>query len=155
MSDISKLATNIHRLSNVLGRIGDRTLQDGYGFGISQFKIIWVLHQHSEGVLQTTIASWLNQTEAAVSRQVGLLHEDGLIEKHVDPDNRRNHVIALSQKGKDLADDAMGALVSAYQPYFADLTLTEQDGLNNLLEKVFFAVIRDKHKLGRISKGSV
>jgi DNA-binding MarR family transcriptional regulator len=149
MSDISQLATNIHRLSNVLGKVGDRTLQDGYGFGISQFKIIWMLHHHSEGVLQTTIASWLTQTEAAVSRQIGLLNDDGLIKKHVDPQNRRNHVIMLSNKGKALADDAMKSLVKEYKPYFAGLSAAEQDVLNAMLEKVFFAVVSSEHENGK------
>ncbi len=149
MSDISTLATNVHRLSTVLGRIGDHTLQDCCGFGISQFKILWMLSIHEEGVLQTTIASWLNQTEAAVSRQVGLLKEEGLITKQVDPANRRNHVIVLSAKGSEFAENAMKALVKEYKPYFGALTTAEQDTLNSLLEKVFFAVMKSKNKEGK------
>ena len=44
MSDIPQLVTNVHRLSTVLAKVGDRTLQQEYGFGISQFNIIWMLH---------------------------------------------------------------------------------------------------------------
>jgi DNA-binding MarR family transcriptional regulator len=144
MSEISEVATNVHRLSTVLGRIGDRVLQDNCGFGISQFKILWMLRTHEKGVLQTTIASWLSQTEAAVSRQIGLLSEENLIEKHVDPLNRRNHVILLSTEGKKFAEGAMKKLVAEYEPYFNVLTEEEQQTLNVLLEKVFYAVVGNK-----------
>ena len=140
MADIPELVTNIHRLSIVLGRIGDNALQTDCGYGMSQFKILWVLMTHEEGVLQTTIASWLNQTEAAISRQVGLLDEEGLITKQVDPQTRRNHIVRLSTKGKKLATNAMSVLAKEYKPNFAVLSDNEQELLNALLEKVFYTV---------------
>jgi|GEM_PF-7118962 len=142
MPDISEVATNLHRLSNVLGRVADRTLQDEYGLGMSQFKILWILRKHGEGVLQTNIADWCNQTEAAISRQINLLKRDKLIEKIVDPKNRRNHIIHLSNKGREFADEAMGLLVKEYKPLFSVLTKSQQDVLNQLLEKVFFKVVK-------------
>jgi len=149
MSDSSDLATNIHRLSTVLGRVADSTLQECCGFGVSQFKILWMLHKHQEGVLQTTIANWLSQTEAAVSRQIGLLSEQGLIKKQVDPNNRRNHIIMLSPKGMKFAENAMEVLLKEYRPFFDVLSLSEQSELNKMLEKIFFAVIKKEHKEGK------
>lgn len=149
MPDVSELATNIHRLSTVLGRMADGTVQECCGFGMSQFKILWMLHKHHEGVLQTNIANWLNQTEAAVSRQVALLQQDGLIDKQIDPNNRRNHVIMLSAKGKEFSENAMQALVHKYKPFFDILNEDEQANLNVMLEKIFFAVIKQEHKEGK------
>ena len=145
----SDLATNIHRLSTVLGRVADCTLQDSCGFGVSQFKILWMLHIHKEGVLQATIANWLSQTEAAISRQIGLLEQEGLIKKRVDPKNRRNHIIILSDKGTKLAGNAMSRLLKEYKPYFGVLTEAEQIELNRMLEKVFFTVATNLHKEGK------
>lgn len=141
MSDISEIATNIHRLNTVLGRVADRTLQDSYGYGMSQFKIVWMLYKHSEGVLQTDIAGWLNQTEAAVSRQIRLLHDQDLVAVEVDPDNRRNHIIVLSKSGRLFAQNAMKILLREYEPFFADLSESELQNLNQLLEKIFTKVI--------------
>lgn len=149
MSDTSDLATNIHRLSTVLGKVADTTLQDCCGFGVSQFKILWVLNTHQEGVLQTTIAQWLSLTEAAVSRQICLLDSDGLIDKQVDPDNRRNHIITLSEKGKTFAGNAMSALMKEYSPHFNVLTDKEQVTLNRMLEKIFYSVITKLHNEGK------
>lgn len=148
MSDTSDLATNIHRLSMVLGKIADTTLQDCCSFGMSQFKILWMLKTHHDGVLQTTIAQWLNLTEAAVSRQIGLLDSDGLIVKQVDPENRRNHIIMLSEEGKTLAENAMEALINEYSPHFNVLTAQEQAALNVMLEKIFYSVITKQHNEG-------
>ncbi|CAN5453197.1 hypothetical protein BH10PAT3_BH10PAT3_5910 [soil metagenome] len=149
MANLSDLATNIHRLSNVLGKVADTTLQDCCGFGSSQFKILWMLHKHKEGVLQTTIANWLSQTEAASSRQIGLRKQDGRIEQHVDPNNRRNHIIVLSAEGRKFAENAMVALMKDYKPHFAVLTTTEQAEMNRMLEKIFFAVVKSLHKEGK------
>ncbi len=149
MSDSSDLATNIHRLSSVLGKVADCTLQECCGFGMSQFKILWVLKNHQEGVLQTTIASWLSQTEAAVSRQIGLLEQDGLIDKTVDPNNRRNHNIMLSSKGIKLANSSMDALLLEYRPHFDVLSKNEQTQLNAMLEKIFYSVVQKEHKEGK------
>jgi DNA-binding MarR family transcriptional regulator len=149
MSDFSDLATNIHRLSTVLGRVSDRCLQQDCGFGVSQFKILWILHKHAGGVLQTNIADWLNQTEAAVSRQIGLLEQDGLIKKEVDPKNRRNHLIMLTSEGKKFAEDAMERLLKQYKPYFTQLSDAEIKQLNITLDKIFFAVIKEEHKEGK------
>lgn len=88
-------------------------------------------------MLQTSIAAWLDQTEAAVSRQIHLLKADGLIEQRVDPENRRNHIINLSTKGKRLADEAMQLLVNEYKPLFASLKKEEQHALSAMCEKVF------------------
>ena len=149
MSDSSNLATNIHRLSSVLGRVADSTLQECCGFGMSQFKILWVLRKHQEGVLQTSIASWLSLTEAAVSRQIGLLKHQGLIKKQIDPENRRNHVIMLTADGIKFAENAMDELLKEYQPFFAVLSQKEQSELNAMLEKIFYAVIKSEHKEGK------
>lgn len=149
MSDLSELATNIHRLSTVLGKVADTALQECCGFGTSQYKILWMLHKHPEGVLQTNIAQWLNLTEAAVSRQIALLDSSGLIVKQVDPKNRRNNIIMLSGEGKKCAENAMQSLLKAYGPHFNVLTEKEQSNLNTLLEKIFFNVIKNLHKEGK------
>jgi DNA-binding MarR family transcriptional regulator len=148
MSDITQIATNLNRLQSVIARITEATLQENFGFGTSQFKIVWVLHTHQEGVLQTAIAKWLNQTEAAISRQVGLLKDQGLISQEVDPNNRRNHIIMLSHEGREFADNAMKTLTVAYKPYFGGLNAHERDTLNTLLEKTFFSVV------GKMQSGS-
>ena len=149
MADIPELSANIHKTSTVLGRLADTTLLDSCGYGISQFKIIWILHNHPEGVLQTNIATWLSQTEAAVSRQIGILKSEGLITKRVEAKNRRNHIITLSADGKTFAKNAMKILTNAYRPCFATLSQSEQETLNELLKKLFFSVVKHTYQEGK------
>lgn len=141
MADVSDIATSVHRLSNVLGKVADRSLQKTYGFGMSQFKILWILRKHSEGVQQTNIADWLNLTEAAVSRQIRLLKAEKLIEKRVDSKNRRNSVIILSPGGRKFAEAAMKVLVKEYEPFFADLTQKQRGNLCGMMEGAFYKVV--------------
>ena len=99
--------------------------------------------------MQTTIATWLNQTEAAVSRQIGLLQKENLITKEVDPKNRRNHVIILTPEGGTFTHKAMRTLVKEYKPFFAELSSVQQEALNTMLEKVFFAVVCQEQNNGK------
>lgn len=138
----ASLATNIHRLSTVLNKHADKALQEACGIGTSQFKILWVLYTHQDGVLQTNIADWLGQTEAAVSRQINLIANEGLIRKKIDKHNRRNHVILLTKSGKNYAQHAMEVITQEYRPYFSVLTVDEQRVLNDMLEKVFQEVVK-------------
>lgn len=149
MSDTSELATQIHRLDTVLGKVADTALQNTCGFGLSQYKILWMLKTHREGVLQTTIAKWLNLTEAAVSRQMRVLENDGLIDRQTDPENRRNNNITLTIKGKKLAATAKHLLIEEYEPHFAVVTARERTELNRLLEKIFYSVVKKIEKEGQ------
>ncbi len=140
MFDTTELLTNIHKLDSALVRLADRTLQSEYGLGMSQFKILWILKKHQGGVLQTNIAEWSNQTEAAVSRQIRLLKADKLIEKKTDPKNRRNRMIVLSKTGKQFAEQAMERLKVEYRPLLSVLKPGEQKQLNQMCERVFYKV---------------
>jgi DNA-binding MarR family transcriptional regulator len=136
------IATNIHRLSMIMGRITDGALQNRYGFGLSQYKILWALYTHTEGVRQSDIAAWLNLTEAAVSRQMKNMGEQELIESHVDDQNRRSHIVCLTEKGRQFAAEAMKTLGQAYEQHFAVLSASEQAQLADLLQRLFGAVVK-------------
>lgn len=139
MTDIPDIAQNIQKTATILSRLADSSLQQKYGIGITQFKILQVLHGNPEGVLQNNIASRLNQTEAAISRQISLMKNKGLIIKSVTPNNRRNRVITLSSEGKATIGAAIKELKTAYKPSFTVLNPAEQDLLNSLINKLVYS----------------
>ena len=137
--DITQIASGIHRLSSVMGRIADRVLQEHYEFGMTQFKIIWVLYNHREdgGVRQSDIATWLSQTEAAISRQIRPMSKQKLLESTVDPKNRRSHLVRLTAEGEALAREAMQTLMAVNRQYFDKLTKKQQTDLADMLTILF------------------
>ena len=62
----------LQRLAFLLSKQSDQVLQEQLGIGFSQFKILMVLGWNPS-VRQRHIAEKLEQTEAAVSRQLKLL----------------------------------------------------------------------------------
>jgi DNA-binding MarR family transcriptional regulator len=132
-----QLISSLHRLSHVLGRESDALLQDSFDLGTAQFKIVWVLRKHPNGVPQKAIATWLSQTEAGISRQIQPMEQDGLLEVRVDPNNRRARIVCLTKKGKDFADKALKLMEQRQGDCFAKLTPAERSKLHGLLEKVF------------------
>ncbi|HTE22676.1 MAG TPA: MarR family winged helix-turn-helix transcriptional regulator [Candidatus Limnocylindria bacterium] len=130
-----------------LTRQSDQMLQERLGIGFSQFKIMMVL-QWNPSVQQRHIAESLGQTEASISRQIKLMHENGLLQTTVRPSNRREHITTLTRKGERLADEASLALNSYYAPIFAPLSEKQQKQLSEILSLMHQEVCRGD-KIGR------
>src|SRR5690606_2794551 len=118
----------LNHLAFVLGRQSDQTLQEQLGIGFSQFKIMMVLGWNPS-IQQRQIADKLGQTEASISRQIKLLKDQGILNSHVNPENRRVHITRLTPKGERLSEQAMRILNSYHAPTFAKLSDRQQQTL--------------------------
>ena len=133
----------LNHLAFVLGRQSDQALQERLGLGFSQFKILTAL-KWNPSVRQKQIASDLGQTEASISRQIKLLQAKGLLSTRIKPDNKREHITALTGKGERLAETAMQILNSRHSPAFAILTSAQQQNLLEILNTMHGAVCAGK-----------
>lgn len=122
----------INHLAFILGRQSNQVLLESLGIGFSQFKILMVL-KWSPLVKQKDIASRLGQTEASVSRQIGLLHDKRFLKTIVRPENRRQHITVLTTKGETIIDESLRRLNDYYSPVLQELTPQQQATLIELL----------------------
>ncbi len=129
----------LNHLAFVLGRQSDQALQEQLDIGFSQFKIMMVLGWNPS-IQQKQIADKLGQTEASVSRQIKLLHDQGLLSTKINPENRREHITRLTSKGERLTEQAMRTLNSYHAPTFAGLTDKQQQTLIEILTIMHEAV---------------
>jgi DNA-binding MarR family transcriptional regulator len=140
-----KLQNNIgymlQHTATSLARQSDQMLQERLGIGFSQFKIMMVL-QWNPSVRQRHIAENLGQTEASISRQIKLMHEDGLLQTEINPQNRREHITTLTRKGERLADEAKSVLNYYYAPVLATLTDKQQKLLIDILNTMHMEVCK-------------
>lgn len=127
------LGFTLHHLSFMLDRQSDLFLQDRFGVGFSQFKILMALMRHTN-VQQSDIAKYLGQTESSVSRQVRSMVEDGLVSSRRDNNDHRQRVTQLTSKGEKLARTAMTGLEKHYAPMFDTLSDRKQMELAVLLD---------------------
>ncbi len=65
--------------------------------------LLKVLKAHGP-ISQKVIAQHLCHSEAAISRQVALAQEKGLIQVDEDPDNRRTSIISLTAQGETVVE---------------------------------------------------
>lgn len=115
----------LQHLSFSLARQSDQVLQEKFGIGFSQFKIMMVL-QRQPHVRQNQIAEKLGQTEASISRQIKLMDDEGLLQSVKRPDNRREHIITLTTRGIRMTEDALALLNDFHAPMFKSLSSTQQ-----------------------------
>lgn len=147
MSPKNNIGYLLQHLSFVLARQSDQVLQEQLGIGFSQFKILMAL-QWNPNVQQRQIAERLGQTEASISRQIKLLHQDGLLSTIISPQNRRQHITRPTTKGERLTDKAMEILNNYHGPMFARLSDKQQQQLREILGTMHdYACPADGHNI--------
>lgn len=128
MRSSSNIGYLLHRLSFLLARQSDQVLQEQLGIGFSQFKILHVL-AWNPSVQQRQIADKLGQTEAAISRQISLLKESGMLITRINPENRREHITVPTPKGERLTAKAREILNSYHAPMFEQMSEKQREKL--------------------------
>lgn len=131
MSD-NELAAGLHQLLSVLSRESDQRLLEQLGLGLSQYKILTALHTSSKPQ-QRLIALELGQTEASISRQIKILENKGMLTVSKNPDNLREHHIALTGHGLRLIEAAERVLGHYHEAVFTALGKKQRAALEEAL----------------------
>lgn len=119
------LGNLLHHLVSLLSRASDQILQEQLGIGLSQYKILTTLHDHSH-IQQRMIASMLGQTEASISRQIKILTEKGMLVSLKNPSNQREHLADLTPRGLRVIQAAERALAQYHKEFFSGLNEKQQ-----------------------------
>lgn len=133
METKNSLGFTLHSLSFMLDHQSDLFLQERFGIGFSQFKILMALMRHTN-VQQRDIAEYLGQTESSISRQIQTMIEDGFVSSRRDSNDHRQRVTQLTAKGEKLARTAMAGLEKHYAPMFDTLSDRKQMELAELID---------------------
>lgn len=142
MKPTNNIGYLLQHTASSLARQSDQVLQEQLGIGLSQFKIMMVL-RWNPNIQQRQIADSLGQTEASISRQIKLMHEQVLLQTTISPQNRREHITTLTAKGVRMTQEALKVLNRYQAPAFAALTERQQ--------KQFIDILRLLH--GEVCKG--
>lgn len=124
----------IHDLAQAITAEADIVLRRNFHIGFSQYKVLLVLDGR-EGVQQKEIARSLSQSEASISRQIGLLIDKDLVEIGFASDNRQ-HPIYLTPKGHQLARRASAVLNAGIGRRFDGLSEQQLLHLQLMLSKL-------------------
>lgn len=87
----------------------------------------------------TSLYRGLMRTSGAMSQRLESLERNGLIERRLDPADRRGVVVKLTAKGRRLVDDVAAKHLANERRLLAPLSRKEQNDLARLLKKLLLA----------------
>lgn len=139
MNPSDNLIYMLHKLGAMMEHQSDVVLFDSFGVGYSQFKILLALDYHPH-VQQKEIAMFLGQTEASISRQIGLLRASELVNIDRAEDDKKKNIVSLTSRGKKLSAQALARLNEFYEPVLSSVPKQEQavilSGMCSLQDKL-------------------
>ncbi|MCV2487811.1 MarR family transcriptional regulator [Geodermatophilus sp. YIM 151500] len=137
----------VYRLARLVGDSQERC----YGrFGITRadFDVLATLRRagHPHGLSPGRLTSALMLTSGGMTSRLDRLERAGLVERRPDPADRRALLVVLTDAGRALVDEAVGAGLAVQQQLLADLPAADQRRLNHLLRRALASV--ERHAAG-------
>lgn len=155
MGPNNNLSYLLTHLAAVLSKQTNQLLLEQLGVGFSQYRILMVLEWNPR-LTQKAIANSLGQTEAGISRQVGLLKAKGLLETKIDPTDKRKHMNEPTALGMQVTEAASSLLRHGLESDIAGLNSDQLAKLMDSLQRLHKTVCRSgklgacDHQLGLI-----
>lgn len=113
------ISFKLHHVVKLLHQQADAILHHELGITFSQYLVLKVTAQ-MDRASQREVASCLDVTQAAISRQVDGLCERGLVIKQTNPEDRREHSLQLTAAGADKVSVATQLLSGRFDSLLSD-----------------------------------
>lgn len=122
----------LHKLiDNEMGR----RLREYYGMSLARFHLLAQLSVAPNGLRMGELSTRMMVTTGNVTGLTDELEADGLVERVVDPSNRRANLVYMTKKGRALFDDAARTLESWIKDFFSVYSGKDKELLFRLLGK--------------------
>jgi DNA-binding MarR family transcriptional regulator len=125
----------IHEVVSFMDNQAQKILQTKLDISYFQFLILCMVDSNPEAT-QKDLSVMLKYTEAAVSKQVEILRKSGFLDIQVDKNNRRQHILSLTDLGTQIVQKAYKLLNDAGSLFFQTLEKAEQTVFNKSLSKL-------------------
>ncbi|MFC4003819.1 MarR family winged helix-turn-helix transcriptional regulator [Prauserella oleivorans] len=113
------------------------------GLRVRQYSVLCLACDTPSGISQRDLAGTLGLDPSQVVQLVDELAGAGLVERRPAPSDRRTKLIAATDKGRSVRQEAAARASAAVREQLADLAADEQDTLRNLLRRVVRAAAQD------------
>ncbi|GAA3060513.1 MarR family transcriptional regulator [Streptomyces roseofulvus] len=128
----------IHRLSAAVRNQVDQAYKP-YGMGLGEFDVLATLRRSGEPYTLSPreLTATLMITTGGMTGRLDKLEKAGLLTRSPDPNDRRGLRVTLTERGRELVDQAVGAgLERQREAVEAALTREEAEQLAGLLRKL-------------------
>lgn len=128
------VSLTIGKLARLAARLFDRNLA-GYGLRTSEFRFIGYMMEKGP-VSHKDLQEEFRMTRATVSGLVSRLMAEGLVEAAASESDRRQWILTLSDKGRDLFSHAIGGIRKLDERIADALTEDEIEEFSRIGEKL-------------------
>ncbi len=104
---------------------------------LDQYEVLWVLLNH-DGLYQRQLGQILLKDRPNTTRLVNILCKKGLVERREDADNKRKHMVYITQSGKDKVNDLAPLKERLVNKVLKGISQEELDVTLATLEKIRF-----------------
>ncbi len=129
-------------LAQVIGRTHLEPLFAEYGLQRGEFDVLATLRRSGKPYALTPTALYeaTMVSSGGMTNRLDRLERAGLIERRPNPQDRRGTIVALSDKGLELIDQAVPAHLANERRVLSGLSVGEQRQLNALLAKLLGSI---------------
>ncbi|MEI7818861.1 MAG: MarR family transcriptional regulator [bacterium] len=124
----------LHRATYLMDKAAEKVLQKEVGIGLSQFLALMQMGSGQQCQRELSVA--LGVTPAAISRQVSIMIESGLLKKLEHDHDRRYEFLVLTAKGARLSERATQTLEREFGQRYAELTVNDRSQIHDSLMKL-------------------
>lgn len=125
----------MHKFIFLASKAIDRVLETRLHIGFSQCLILMYVQKHP-GVSQRDIAHDRDITPAAVSRHVESLVQHGYLTHSENIKNKKEHILDVSDKGKNLLEKVMTIMNTEIDSLFSDIPATDVETIDRVFSKL-------------------
>ena len=133
----------VNQLMNAALRAAEALLTP-HGITVGEFDVLAALRRGGTGAVltPTALARVAMISPAGMTNRLNRLEAAGLIVRRPDPEDRRGSRVQLTPEGIATADRAVEDLVAAENELFRELSVTERQRLDRVLDKLIDRVGR-------------
>ncbi len=142
IEDVSgKTVINLLKTIDIM-RLVYNSLFAQHGISEPKFSVLLLLYNEEDGMPLSEIGEKMFVTRANMTGLIDRMEKEGLVEKKVNPKDRRSIKAYLTEKGRNLFDDVKGGHIDFSHRMTRILSVEEKQILNNLLEKLQYDVVK-------------
>jgi len=129
-----KVVIGVSRANQAIQKQSAVTFKEG-GLTTAQFAVLEALYHKGTLTIQEIINSILS-TGGNMTVVICNLEKEKLIERHVNPEDRRSSLIEITQKGKKIIEEIFPDHLQSLKEEFKVLTTEEKQVLITILKKL-------------------
>ncbi|KLN60428.1 MarR family transcriptional regulator [Kiloniella spongiae] len=109
-----------------------------YNLDFAGMDVLFTLRRQGEGetLSPSLLAKDMMLSTSAMTNRLDRLEKRGLVERMMDPNDRRGQMVALTSEGFDLANEVVVTHVAREEKMLSNLSDQERQQLRTLLEKI-------------------